>query len=136
MLTGLANLLNDYRQDVVTRADYARMLAQYTALHFEASGPDLEEDSDPASRQWPIVGLARSHHHNHLGYVDLIVSGLVGLRPRPDDVLEVESAGARPIPADPNFLTYFSLQDTPYHGHLVGFRGTPTACATAARAWW
>ncbi len=23
-------------------------------------------------------------------------------------------------PADPNFLTYFSLQDTPYHGHLVG----------------
>lgn len=118
VLTGLANLLNDYRQDVVTRADYARMLAQYTQLHFKDGKPDLEEDYDPATGK-AIVGLARSHHYNHSGYVDLVISGLVGLRPRADDVLEVNPL-APANPADPHFLKYFSLQDAPYHGHLVG----------------
>jgi hypothetical protein len=118
VLTGLANLLNDYRQDVVTRADYARMLAQYTQLHFKDGKPNLEEDYDPATGK-AIVGLARSHHYNHSGYVDLVISGLAGLRPRADDVLEVNPL-APSDPADPNFLQYFSLQDAPYHGHLVG----------------
>jgi hypothetical protein len=118
VLTGLANLLSDYRQDVVTRSDYARMLAQYTQLHFKDDKPDLEEDYDPATGK-AIVGLARSHHYNHSGYVDLVISGLVGLRPRADEVLEVNPL-APTDPADPNFLSYFSLQDAPYHGHLVG----------------
>jgi hypothetical protein len=117
VLTGLANLLNDYHQDVVTRADYARMLAQYTALHFKDGKPDLEEDYDPETGK-AIVGLARSHHYNHSGYVDLVISGLVGLRPRADDVLEVNPL-APSDPADPNFLRWFRLQDVAYHGHLV-----------------
>jgi hypothetical protein len=117
VLTGLANLLNDYHQSTVTRADYARMLAQYTALHFKDGKPDLEEDYDPATGQ-AIVGLARSHHYNHSGYIDLVISGLVGLRPRADDVLEVNPL-APSDPADPHFLRYFALQDAPYHGHLV-----------------
>ena len=116
-LTGLANLLNDYHQSVVTRSDYARMLAQYTALHFKGGKPDLEEDYDPQTGK-AIVGLARSHHYNHSGYVDLIISGLVGLRPRADDMLEVNPL-APGDPADPNFLSWFALRDAPYHGHLV-----------------
>jgi hypothetical protein len=117
VLTGLANLLNDYHQAVVTRADYARMLAQYTALHVKDGKPDLEEDYDPATGR-AIVGLARSHHYNHSGYVDLVISGLVGLRPRADDVLEVNPL-APSDPTDPHFLRYFALQDAPYHGHRV-----------------
>jgi hypothetical protein len=117
VLTGLANLLNDYRQDVVTRADYARLLAQYTALHYQDGKPDLEEDYDPATGK-PIVGLARSHHYNHSGFVDLVITGLVGLRPRADDVLEVNPL-APSDPADPHFLKYFRLQDVAYHGRLV-----------------
>ena len=117
VLTGLANLLNDYRQDVVARADYARLLAQYTALHYQDGKPDLEEDYDPATGK-PIVGLARSHHYNHSDYVDLVITGLVGLRPRADDVLEVNPL-APTDPADPHFLKYFRLQDVAYHGRLV-----------------
>ncbi|CAN5503522.1 hypothetical protein BH10PSE4_BH10PSE4_14830 [soil metagenome] len=116
-LTGLANLLNDYHQSVVTRSDYARMLAQYTNLHFKDGKPDLEEDYDPETGK-AIVGLARSHHYNHSGYVDLVISGLVGLRPRADDVLEINPL-APSDPIDPNFLTWFALRDAPYHGHLV-----------------
>lgn len=117
VLTGLANLLNDYKQEVVTRADYARLLAQYTALHYQDGKPDLEEDYDPATGK-PIVGLARSHHYNHSGFVDLVIAGLVGLRPRADDMLEVNPL-APSDPADPHFLKYFRLQDVAYHGRLV-----------------
>lgn len=117
VLVGMANLLNGYSQSTVTRSDYARLLAQYTALHFKDGKPNLEEDYDPETGK-AIVGLARSHHYNHSGYADLIISGLVGLRPRADDTLEINPL-APTDPADPNFLRWFALQDAPYHGHLI-----------------
>ncbi len=116
-LVGLANLLNDYSQTVVSRADYLRLLKQYARLHLFDGHPDLQEDYDPATGR-PIVGLARSHHYNHSGFDDLIITGLVGLRPRSDDVLEVNPL-VTSDPGDPNFIRFFALQDAPYHGHLV-----------------
>jgi hypothetical protein len=116
-LTGLANLLEGPPQTVATRSDYVRLLRQYAMLHMLDEHPDLQEDYDPQTGQ-PIVGLARSHHYFHSGFDDLIVTGLAGLRPRADDVLEV----APLIPADPEdpeYLAWFALQDVPYHGHLV-----------------
>ncbi|MDH7640987.1 MGH1-like glycoside hydrolase domain-containing protein [Sphingomonas oryzagri] len=116
-LTGLANLLEGPPQTVATRSDYLRLLHQYAALHMLGDHPDLQEDYDPQTGK-PIVGLARSHHYFHSGFDDLIVTGLAGLRPRADDVLEV----APLIPADPKdpeYLPWFALQDVPYHGHLV-----------------
>ncbi|MHB8286077.1 MAG: MGH1-like glycoside hydrolase domain-containing protein, partial [Caulobacteraceae bacterium] len=117
VLVGLANLLNDYQQTVVTPSDYTRLLKQYARLHLLGDHLDLQEDYDPATGK-PIVGLARSHHYNHSGFNDLIISGLVGLRPRADDRLVINPL-APADPADPNFLRYFALQDAPYHGHLV-----------------
>ncbi|MDB5457349.1 MAG: hypothetical protein JWP92_2934, partial [Caulobacter sp.] len=117
VLTAMANLLNDYHQTTVDRGDYLRLLRQYARLHYKDGKPDLEEDYDPETGK-AIVGLARSHHYNHSGYADLIISGLVGLRPREDDVLEVNPL----VPSDPNdpqALRYFALQDAPYHGRLV-----------------
>jgi hypothetical protein len=119
-LVGLANLLNDYTQTVVTRADYMRLLKQYARLHLLGDHPDLQEDYDPATGK-PIVGLARSHHYNHSGFDDLIITGLAGLRPRADDVLEINPL-IPSDPGDPNFIRYFTLQDAPYHGHLVSVR--------------
>ena len=94
-----------------------RLLRQYTRLHLLDGRPDLQEDYDPDTGRL-IVGLPRSHHYNHSGYNDLIITGLVGLRPREDGVLEVNPL----VPADrrdPNFIRYFALQNVPYHGHLV-----------------
>ena len=118
VLTGMANLLNDDQQSVVTRSDYMRLLRQYARLHLRDGRPDLEEDYDPATGK-PIVGLARSHHYFHSGFDDLIISGLAGIRPRADDVLEVNPL-VPTDPADPQYLRTFALQDVPYHGHLVG----------------
>lgn len=114
-LTGMANLLQAYHQSDVTRADYMRLLRQYAALHLKNGQPDLEEDYDPATGQ-AIVGLPRSHHYFHSGFDDLIISGLVGLRPAADNTLVVDPL----VPeSGPQSLRYFILQDVPYHGHLV-----------------
>jgi hypothetical protein len=117
-LTGLANLLNNYpKQNVVGVNEYVRLLKQYTKQHYMNGQPDLQEDYNPDTGN-VIVGLHRSHHYNHSGYNDLIISGLVGLRPRADDVLEVNPL----IPTDSNTanaISYFCLENVLYHGRLI-----------------
>ena len=116
-LDGMANLLNDYTQDVVHAEDYVRLLKQYTREHYLNGQPDLQEDYNPDTGN-VIVGLPRSNHYNHSDYDDLVISGLVGLRPRADNVLEVNPL----IPTDPNStnsIDYFCLENVPYHGQLV-----------------
>lgn len=117
VLDALANLLNDYNQNIVDADDYMRLLRQYTQEHFLDGRPDLQEDYNPDTGQ-VIVGLPRSNHYNHSDYNDLIITGLVGLRPRADNVLEINPL----IPADPqstNAIQYFCLENVSYHGHLV-----------------
>ena len=113
VLLGLANLLNDYHQAAIGRDDYWRLLKQYAAMHDQDGRLDLEEDYHPDTGR-PIVGLARSHHYFHSGFNDLILSGLVGIRPRADDMLEV--APLLPSSGGPR---WFRMQDVPYHGHRV-----------------
>jgi len=115
VLTAMQNLLNVENQKAITRSDYLRLLRQYAELHYQNGKLDLEEDYDPATGK-PIVGLKRSHHYFHSGFDDLIITGLAGIRPREDDVLEINPL----VPADARSLTSFALQNVPYHGHLVG----------------
>jgi hypothetical protein len=117
VLEAMANLLNDYTQDVVHADDYVRLLKQYTRQHYLNGEPDLQEDYNPDTGN-VIVGLPRSHHYNHSGYDDLVISGLVGLRPRADNIVEISPL----IPTDPNStnaIDYFCLENVPYHGQLV-----------------
>ena len=117
VLTAMANLLNDYAQDVVHADDYVRLLKQYARQHFVDGDLDLQEDYNPDTGK-VIVGLPRSNHYNHSGFNDLVISGLAGLRPRADDQLEINPL----IPADPaatNAINYFCLENVPYHGQMV-----------------
>ncbi len=116
VLIGMANLLDHYSQSVVTRSDYMRLLRQYAAMHVQRGRLDIEEDYHPDTGQ-PIVGLARSHHYFHSGFNDLILTGLIGIRPRADDVLEVNPL--LPANGDPQALRWFRVQDVPYHGHSI-----------------
>jgi hypothetical protein len=112
-LTGLANLLNSYHQTVVGKPDYLRLLRQYTDQHYVNGKPDLEEDYNP-DKGGPIVGLDRSHHYNHSGYDDLVITGLCGVRPQENDCLVVN-----PLIPDSKSIPYFCLEHLPYHGHDV-----------------
>ncbi|MBV2148004.1 discoidin domain-containing protein [Sphingobium sp. AS12] len=117
VLHAMANLL-DHRTHTgpVTRSTYMRLLRQYAALHYQGDKLDLEEDYHPETGQ-PIVGLDRSHHYFHSGFNDLILTGLVGIRPRADDMLEVNPL--LPDASDPQALGWFRVQDVPYHGHRI-----------------
>ena len=115
-LQGIINLLDNYDQTVVTRSDFMRLLRQYAALHRQGDRLDLEEDYDPATGK-PIVGLSRSHHYFHSSFNDLVLTGVVGLRPRGDDVLEVNPL--LPDAGDRQALPWFRAEGIPYHGHQV-----------------
>jgi hypothetical protein len=119
-LTAMANLLDDYHPSNIQAADYLALLRQYTHQHFLTPGhPDLQEDYNP-DNGGPIVGLPRSHHYNHSTYNDLVISGLIGVRPRADEILEL----APLIPTQPALDTrpihFFALTNLRYHGHDVG----------------
>lgn len=119
VLTGLANFLDHYPNGtatgVVGKGDYTEILQQYAKLHYNPERDnilDLEEDYYPDTG-FPIVGLKRSPHYFHSGFIDSILSGFVGIRPRADDVLEVNPA------AEASTISYFRADSIIYHGHDV-----------------
>ncbi|KAK2755607.1 six-hairpin glycosidase [Colletotrichum kahawae] len=124
VLTSLANVLDHYpnSSSLVNVGDYTRLLKQYANQHYNKHFDNIlniEENYDPDTGE-PIVGLGRSHHYFHSGYVDLILSGFVGIRPRADDVLEVN-----PL-ADPSSISYFRAERILYHGQEVAVQWDAT----------
>lgn len=111
-LVAMANLLNNYRQDVVGKSDYLTVLRNYARSQHKEGKPWIAEDLDAVSGKW-IVDLPRSVDYNHSGYCDLIITGLVGLRPRADDGLEIN-----PLVPDGAF-DYFALDGVPYHSRSL-----------------
>ncbi|KAL4947171.1 Six-hairpin glycosidase-like protein [Aspergillus filifer] len=122
-LTALANLLDHYPvssdSGIITKTDYNNLLTQYAELHYNPNYNgilNLEEDYY-ADTGYPIVGLARSPHYFHSGFIDQIISGFVGIRPSSEDRLEVN-----PL-AD---TTYFRLENVLYHGHNISIQWDAT----------
>jgi hypothetical protein len=112
-LVALANLLNDYEQDYVDNDDYVRLLQTYARTHRQDGRPYIAEAADPLTGSWAGHDtFYHSEHYFHSGYVDLVITGLVGLRPRADDTLEVN-------PLAPTHWDYFALDEVAYHGHMI-----------------
>ncbi|KAF4547394.1 Hypothetical protein D9617_43g040100 [Elsinoe fawcettii] len=113
VLLGLSNVLNSYTQNIVSKDTYLDELRRYTKIHYYNNVLNIQEDYEP-DKPGPLVALPRSHHYFHSGYVDLIISGLVGIRPRADNTLEVN-----PLISANSDITYFRLENVAYHGHTV-----------------
>jgi hypothetical protein len=111
-LIAMANLLNNYSQDIINTSDYLKILRLYTDQHYLSTGKlNLQEDYNPDNGN-PIVGLSRSNHYNHSGYNDLIITGLCGIRPSEGNTLIIN-------PLVDNSIQYFCVQDIIYHGHKI-----------------
>ena len=66
------------------------MLSVYTRTHRKDGRPYIAEAAHPETGSWDGHDtFYHSEHYFHSHYIDLIVTGLVGLRPRADDTLEV-----------------------------------------------
>src|SRR4051812_21605270 len=112
-LDAMANLLNDYHQDVVNAADWMRLFAIYTHTQRKNDRPYIAEAANPDNGSWAGHDTPyHSEHYFHSAYVDLVVTGVAGLRPRADDSVVVN-------PLAPPSWRYFALDDVPYHGHRL-----------------
>lgn len=107
-LTALANLLNNYRQSIMTKQDWFKVFNIYAHSQFDKDGnPNVHEQLDPDQGTW--LGCS---HYFHSSYTDLVITGLVGLRPRADDIIEIN-------PLAPDDWSFFILDDVRYHDRLV-----------------
>jgi hypothetical protein len=112
-LTGLANLLDDYpAQSYVTAADYDTLLDEYAATQMKNGSPYVAEAHDPTNPLWIYDQPDHSEDYNHSTFNDLVISGLMGLRPQPGNTLAIK-------PLVPKSWRYFVLENVPYHGHNV-----------------
>lgn len=126
-LTAMANQLDNYAQNAVNRQDYFDLLRIYAkSQHLKRPDgrvtPWIDEDQDPDTGVWIARTLLkergseipeRGKDYNHSTFCDLIISGLVGLRPRADDMIQVA-----PLVPD-GAWDYFCLDNVPYHGRIL-----------------
>lgn len=114
-LVGLANVLRGPPQPYVTRDDFLAQMETYARAHQQNGKPYIGEYHDEQTGEWLITGpkAERSRHYNHSTFNDLVITGLVGLVPRADDVIEVD-----PLLPEPAW-EWFRLEGVPYHGRLV-----------------
>jgi hypothetical protein len=125
-LTAMANLLDNYRQKQVTKQDYFSLLKTYAQsqriqLEDGRKAPWIDEDLDPRTGVWLARALLkrrgseileRGKDYNHSTYCDLIITGLVGIRPAADHLLVVN-------PLAPSSWDYFCLDQVRYHDHWL-----------------
>jgi|WetSurMetagenome_2_1015567.scaffolds.fasta_scaffold01189_13 hypothetical protein len=133
-LTAMANLLNNYSQNYVSMSDYFKLLAIYSKSHqlrLEDGNiiPWIDENLNPLTGDWisrtrlktwdngtwskEKGGVERGKDYNHSTFCDLIISGLIGLRPQPDNSLIIN-----PLLPD-NTWEYFCLDNILYHGKII-----------------
>ena len=112
-LEGMGNLLHDYRNNTaVNKNDYYWVLKKYTDMQFKNGHPYVAEAADSVSGRWLYDSIFHSEHYNHSSYVNLVVNGLIGVRPKADTTVDVE-------PLVPDNWDYFALENVPYHGHSL-----------------
>ena len=112
-LVAMANLINNYTQTVVDKDDWVELLKVYTRTQRLEGRPYIAEAANPDNGSWDGHNhFYHSEHYFHSGYTDLVITGLVGLRPRADDTLEVN-------PLIPDEWAWFALDDVAYHGRTV-----------------
>ena len=126
-LVALANLLDGKEQSVMSPSDYFRLFSAYTqSQHIRTSEgraiPWIDEDLNADTGEWLARDILISKHqpppnrgryYNHSGYADLVITGLMGVRPAAGNELVIHPL----IPSDK--WAYFALDGLPYHGHLL-----------------
>ena len=112
-MTSIANLLNNYKQSVADDSLYFRLLELYVESQYYRGRPYIGEYSDEKTGYWLKGDQERSRYYNHSTFCDLIITGLVGLRPRADDIIEVNPL----IPEEE--WDWFCLDNVLYHGEII-----------------
>ncbi|VAX23802.1 FIG00899144: hypothetical protein [hydrothermal vent metagenome] len=130
-LKGMSNLLNYYsNHGNISKDDYFKLLLQYaksqSIVNEEGNRQKwIDENLNPFTGDWisrTILKtstngtwsgkkgrIERGKDYNHSGFCDLVISDLLGLKPRIDNTLEIN-------PLIPNKWDWFCLDRVSYHG--------------------
>jgi hypothetical protein len=133
-LTAMANTLNNYSQDVITKEDYFKLLGIYAMSHQlkRTDGkivPWIDENLNPFSGDWisrtrlktwengtwsaQKGGIERGKDYNHSTFCDLVISGLIGIRPELGNRLIIN-----PMVPEGRWA-YFCVDNIVYHGQAL-----------------
>jgi hypothetical protein len=112
-LTALANFLRNYSQSVVNLRDYFNAFLTFASSQDSNGRPYIGEYLDEVTGDWINGQDGRSRFYNHSTFADLLITGVVGLRPRDDDVIELH-----PLLPD-GVWDWFCLEGVSYHGHTL-----------------
>jgi len=133
-LTALANLLNHYSQNYISKEDYYKLFTVYTNSQQLKRGdgktvPWIDENLNPFTGDWisrtrlkiwengtwsgEKGGIERGKDYNHSSYCDLIISGLIGIQPQEGNKLEIN-----PLITEKQW-DYFCLDNILYHGKTI-----------------
>lgn len=126
-LISLANLLNNQDQKYISKRDYYILLSIYANSQYKQNEegdliPWIDENLNPFTGDWISRTLLkqrnqkpdeRGKHYNHSAYCDLIISGLVGVRPQANNEFILNPL----IPE--GVWDYFCLENVLYHGDMI-----------------
>ena len=133
-LTGLANLLNNQSNSYIGNKDYFNLLKMYSSSHrrrneFGEILPWIDENLNPFTGDWisrtrlkswdndswslKKGGVERGKDYNHSTFGDLIISGLLGIRPQENNTVIINPL----IPE--NTWDYFCLDNILVHDSII-----------------
>ncbi len=110
-LKGLSNLLTNYKNHGEMNAQvFYDELFKYANSHQMNGKLYLGEYQDEKNGEWLKGDNPRSKFYNHSSFADLIINDLVGLKPRADNILEIN-----PLIPEKQW-DWFCLDNVFYHG--------------------
>lgn len=112
-LTAMANYLNDYPSPVINDSLYFRQMELYVESQHHRGRPYIGEYLDEKNGAWLMGDRERSRYYNHSTFADLVITGLVGLRPQQENEVVVNPL----VPKGK--WDYFCLDAVNYKGHVL-----------------
>src|SRR5204863_6984376 len=103
----------DYQRPFISTREYFDALLTYVHSQHAYGKPYIGEYLDEVTGDWINGKEDRSPDYNHSTFADLIITGLVGLRPRADSRVELSPL----LP--PDTWDWFCLDRVKYHDRTL-----------------
>ena len=112
-LTALGNYLNGTNGSNGLDGVFFRQMELYVESQHHRGRPYIGEYLDEKNGAWLMGDRERSRYYNHSTFNDLMITGIVGLRPQEDGSIVVNPL----VPQDK--WNYFCLDGVNYRGHIL-----------------
>ena len=112
-LTAMANHLNHSAEPQTTKATFFKQMKLYAESMHHRGRPYIGEYLDETNGAWLMGDRERSRYYNHSTFNDLVITGIVGLRPQADGSIVVN-----PLMPEGTW-THFCLDNVSYHGNNI-----------------